>query len=41
MALRADKNPPGSSDFQAVRLDTKMAAAVTEILRRIVMEEQL
>jgi peptidoglycan hydrolase-like protein with peptidoglycan-binding domain len=41
MALRADKNTPGSSDFQAVRLDTKMASAVTEILRRIVMEEQL
>lgn len=41
MALRADKNPPGGGSSQAIRIDTKMAAAVTEILRRIVREEQL
>ncbi|MBD2056971.1 peptidoglycan-binding protein [Oculatella sp. FACHB-28] len=39
MALRIDKNPPGSSDAQAARIDAKMAAAVTEILRRVVTEE--
>jgi peptidoglycan hydrolase-like protein with peptidoglycan-binding domain len=39
IALRTDKNPPDAS--QAIPSDTKMAAAVTEIVRRIVMEEPL
>ncbi|GBO56042.1 hypothetical protein APA_4248 [Pseudanabaena sp. lw0831] len=37
IALRTDKNPPDAS--QAIPSDTKMAAAVTEIVRRIVTEE--
>ncbi len=39
IALRTDKNPPDAS--QAVPSDVKMAIAVTEIVRRIVMEEAL